>query len=86
MKEEMKMSLTRKIDELGRILLPTDLRHDLNFFTGDEIEVTVDGESIRLTKIKQTCFICDSEKDVQQENKALLCGTCRAKLNRMLLT
>ena len=74
------MNSRRKVDELGRIVLPQDLREHLNIAGGDEIEIVLDGDGIWLTKYKETCFVCDIDNDVQQVHRAYLCVYCREKL------
>lgn len=51
--------VVRKIDELGRIVIPMELRRTMDIHTGDPIAIFVDGESIILQKYQPGCFLCD---------------------------
>ena len=48
----MKRSVTRKIDELGRIVIPSDFREALGVKAGEKMEVYVDGETLCCKKLK----------------------------------
>lgn len=48
----MKRSVTRKIDELGRIVIPSDFREALGVRAGEKMEVYVDGETLCCKKLK----------------------------------
>ena len=51
--------IVRKVDELGRIVLPIELRRTLGIEEKDRIEIFVDGESIILRKYQPACIFCD---------------------------
>lgn len=53
----MEIKIIRKIDELGRIVVPKDVRQTLSIKCGDEIEITVEDGAIILKK----CEDCDDE-------------------------
>ena len=50
--------IVRKVDELGRIVLPIELRRTLNIEIKDPLEIYVDGESIMLKKYQPACVFC----------------------------
>ena len=50
--------IVRKVDELGRIVLPIELRRTLDIAEKDSIEIYVDGSSIILKKYEPTCVFC----------------------------
>ena len=52
--------ITRKIDELGRIVLPIELRKQFGIDVKDLIEIYVDGDRIILRKKKDACIFCSS--------------------------
>ena len=56
--------IVRKVDELGRIVLPIELRRTLNIHHEDPIEIFVDGEYIMLKKYEPACIFCGNAKDV----------------------
>ena len=56
--------IVRKVDELGRIVLPIELRRTLDIAEKDAIEIYVDGESIILKKYEPTCIFCGDGRNV----------------------
>lgn len=68
--------ITRKVDELGRIVLPMELRRSLNIKEDDPLEVWVDGDSIILVKHIPKCVFCGQETTEMTHNKPV-CKTCR---------
>ena len=56
--------IVRRLDPLGRIVLPVELRRELGFETKDSIEVYIKGEYIVLTKNISQCYLCGSTDDV----------------------
>ena len=53
--------IVRKVDELGRIVLPIELRRTMDIAEKDAIEIYVDGASIILRKYEPTCIFCGDE-------------------------
>ena len=47
--------IVRRVDELGRIVLPIELRRTLNIAEKDSLEIYVDGSSI-LAQSSSYCF------------------------------
>ena len=72
--------ILRKVDELGRIVLPIELRRTLDIGTQDELEIYVSEDQIILHKHEPTCVFCNSNR-----NLTLYCNTnvCRECLARM---
>ena len=56
--------IVRKVDELGRIVLPIELRRTLGIEEKDRIEIFVEGESVILRKYQPACIFCDNSKDL----------------------
>ena len=56
--------IVRRVDELGRIVLPAELRRTLDISVKDQMEIFVDGNAVVLKKYAPTCIFCDSAKDV----------------------
>ena len=57
--------IVRKVDELGRIVLPIELRRTLGIEEKDRIEIFVDGESIILRKYQPACIFGETAKDIR---------------------
>ena len=59
--------IVRKVDELGRIVLPIELRRTLNINIKDPLEIYVDGESIMLKKYQPACVFFGWDKADQRK-------------------
>lgn len=68
--------IVRKVDELGRIVLPIELRRTLGIEEQDRIEIFVDGESIILRKYQPACIFCDNAKDIINYKGKNICPDC----------
>ena len=72
--------VVRKVDELGRIVLPIELRRTLDIEIKDSLEIYVEGESIILKKYQPCCIFCSEAKNVVQFMGKNVCGRCIASL------
>ena len=68
--------IVRKVDELGRIVLPSELRRVLNINIKDAVEIYVSGESIILKKYMPACIFCDSADEVSTFKGKNICKKC----------
>ena len=68
--------IVRKVDELGRIVLPIELRRTLNIRHEDPIEIFVDGDYIMLKKYEPACIFCGNAKDVITIRGKKVCAEC----------
>lgn len=76
--------IVRKVDELGRIVLPIELRRTLGIEEKDRIEIFVDGESIILRKYQPACIFCDNAKDIINYKGKNVCPDCIRAMNEKL--
>lgn len=75
--------MTRKIDELGRIVLPIEIRRTLEANPGDLLEIYVERDTIILKKQENACTFCGAKKDLTEYRGRYLCGTCRDELKAL---
>lgn len=68
--------IVRKVDELGRIVLPIELRRTLDIAERDSLEIYVDGPSIVLRKYQPACVFCDDAKNVINYKGKNVCPNC----------
>lgn len=73
--------IVRKVDELGRIVLPIELRRTLDIAERDPLEIYVDGTSIILTKYQPACIFCGDSKDIVSHKGKNICASCMRELN-----
>jgi len=69
--------IVRRVDDLGRIVIPMELRRTLGINVKDPMAIFVEGERIILTKHKDSCAICGStdSETVDVKGRAV-CGSC----------
>ena len=72
--------IVRKVDELGRIVLPIELRRTLDITERDSLEIYVDEETIILKKYQPACIFCDSAKEIINFQGKNICSACIQKL------
>ena len=72
--------IVRRVDELGRIVLPIELRRTLDITERDSLEIYVDGSSIILKKSQPACIFCDDAKDVVSYKGKNICAKCLKEL------
>lgn len=68
--------IVRKVDALGRIVLPIELRRILQIEENDSIEIHVDGDTVMLKKHSENCYFCQSKKDVTVFKDKPICKSC----------
>ncbi len=72
--------IVRKVDELGRVVLPIELRRTLNIMEKDALEIYVDGESVILKKYEPACIFCGNAKDVVHYKGKNVCDSCISEM------
>mgnify|MGYP000877322840 CR=1 FL=1 len=75
--------IVRKVDELGRVVIPIELRRTLGIDKKDALEIYVDDEHIILKKYEPACIFCDNAKDVQIYKGKNICKECLAELRKL---
>ncbi|HCS73225.1 MAG TPA: AbrB family transcriptional regulator [Clostridiales bacterium] len=73
--------IVRKVDELGRVVIPIELRRTLDIEEKDALEIYVEGEHIILKKYSPACIFCDDARDVTQYKGKNICKNCLAEMN-----
>ncbi|MCK9268291.1 MAG: AbrB/MazE/SpoVT family DNA-binding domain-containing protein [Alkaliphilus sp.] len=74
--------IVRKVDELGRIVLPIELRRTLGIAEKDALEIYVDGENIVLKKYEPACIFCNNAKDIIIFKNRNICSNCVSELKK----
>lgn len=72
--------IVRKVDELGRIVLPIELRRTLGIELRDPLEIYVEGESIVLKKYNPTCIFCGNKENIFIYQEKNVCRGCLEEL------
>lgn len=72
--------IVRKLDELGRVVIPKEIRNKLDIEEKDPIEIYIDGNSIILKKSVTGCVFCNNSKELSTFKDKLICKKCLEKL------
>ncbi len=72
--------IVRNIDELGRIVVPKEMRMKMGLANGDPVEIFVEGDKIVLEKYHQGCLFCGSVEDTSEYKEKRICKACLSEL------
>ena len=72
--------IVRRVDDLGRIVIPMELRRTLGINVKDPMAILVDGDRIILQKHQDVCSICGSPEDISQVKDRPVCADCIAQI------
>ena len=68
--------IVRKVDQLGRVVIPKELRKTLGIAEKDGLEIFMDSDKIIFQKYEPACIFCDSADDVINFKNKNICGEC----------
>lgn len=77
----MDSGITRKIDDLGRIVIPAETRRMFNIQEGDHLFISVEAGNIVLRKMTDTCTFCGSDVNVALFKGKGVCQVCRVQIS-----
>lgn len=75
----MEAQVVRKLDELGRILLPAEMRNELGWGMSSKIAMTKVEKGIVLETYQESCFLCGKEENLHKINEKAICQSCIEK-------
>jgi transcriptional pleiotropic regulator of transition state genes len=75
------VGIARRVDDLGRIVLPAELRRLFGIKAGDAVDIAVDGDAIVLRKVDRACVFCDGVSDLSSYRGRPVCAACRVELS-----
>jgi transcriptional pleiotropic regulator of transition state genes len=75
--------IVRKIDDLGRMVIPIELRKTMNINKKDPMEIFVDEEKIILKKYEPACIFCGSADDTIEYEGRTICGECMENMKKL---
>lgn len=76
--------IVRRMDDLGRVVIPKEMRRMLGIKEGDPVEFYVNGDQVIVKKYSPGCMLCDSLDQLQDFNGKRICLECRIKIGRTL--
>lgn len=68
--------VVRKVDELGRVVIPIELRRTMGIEEKDPVEIFVDGDKIILKRYEPACVFCGNASEVQHFHGKMVCNDC----------
>lgn len=74
--------IVRRLDELGRIVLPKELRNKLNLKTRDSLEIYTEDSMIILKKYEPACIFCNDADEIINFNGRNVCINCIKELSK----
>lgn len=74
--------IVRKVDELGRIVLPIELRKTLNINEKDSLEIFVDNDRIVLQKYEPACIFCGNADNIINYKGRNICEECILEMSK----
>lgn len=74
--------IIRTVDDMGRIVIPKELRRQLDMEVATDVEIFTDGESIILKRCERLCAFCGGEAGLVTFKGKLLCADCVAELKK----
>ncbi len=72
--------IVRRIDELGRLVIPKEYRKIFGIDVGDQLDMTLSGDGILIRKVQHACVFCGSQDDLGMFRNRLVCAACVAAL------
>ena len=76
--------IVRRVDELGRVVIPIEIRNKFNIAEKDPIEIYVEGSNIVLKKHEQSCIFCGNTNELSEYKGKLVCNKCSEQLFKSL--
>lgn len=73
--------IIRRVDELGRVVIPIEIRNKFNIAEKDPLEIYVNESSIILKKYEPNCIFCGSTENLVEYKDKLVCNKCSKQIN-----
>lgn len=75
--------IIRRVDELGRVVIPIELRNKFGIAEKDPIEIYVEGSNIILKKHEPNCIFCGNSKNLTEYKGKLICDKCHVQISEL---
>ena len=76
------LGIVRRIDELGRVVIPMELRRVLDINEKDPIEIFAENDRIIVRKYTPTCLFCSNTNNIVNYKNKLICEECLESLKK----
>lgn len=75
--------IRRKIDDLGRVVIPSSIRRSLGIREGDTLEFAVEGDRVVLERAVDKCLFCGGAEHLTTYRERAVCWSCAAALRAL---
>lgn len=75
--------IERKLDGLGRIVIPKEIRNELNFKENQPLNINLIDNAVIITKSKKRCLFCDKSKELKEYNDFFICTECIGNISNI---
>ncbi len=76
--------IARRIDHLGRIVIPSEYRKVFGIENGDLLDMTIEGDAVVVRRLERSCVFCHSLDDLGMFKGKLVCRSCHTALRQPL--
>ena len=74
--------IERKLDHLGRIVIPKQIRENMRLQEGDKLKINMQGDKVFLYKERKSCDFCNNTKDLVEFENKKICKNCLKKMSK----
>jgi|BioPla2DNA2_1021312.scaffolds.fasta_scaffold05596_8 transcriptional pleiotropic regulator of transition state genes len=75
--------VVRKIDKLGRLVIPKEVRRELGWGVEEPVEIFIDGKNVIVAKYTPVCILCGSDKHLTRYRDKNICNDCIGKIREL---
>ena len=75
--------IVRKVDDLGRIVLPIELRRTLDIAERDELQIYLEDDKVVMRKYEPSCVFCASTRNLVEYRGKNVCKDCLEELKKL---
>jgi len=79
----MSKGVARKVDQLGRVVLPVEMRKALGIELGDLVMMSEETGQIVLEKVEQHCVFCRGTDQLRDYSRTLVCAVCVERVSQL---
>jgi transcriptional pleiotropic regulator of transition state genes len=73
--------MARKVDDLGRVVVPAEMRKSFGIREGDYLDISVEDGRIILVKREDACVFCRATDDLKEFRERMVCASCLSELS-----
>ena len=75
--------IVRKMDNLGRLVIPSEIRKTFGFDKNQELEIFIDGQTVIIGRYYEKCFICDGDSRLTSFDNKMICCDCVNRIGKI---